>query len=351
MRSNKSCSMQRQTGFGLVELMVAAMLGLIVTLAVTQVFLGFEVQKKTTSGGANAQTNGTVALYLMSRDLQMAGYGLIPARDSALECDPVPNIDGVDLSPVVITDGGDAAGASDTVSIRFGDSPTGGVHLQISSVVGSGVTVDNNFGCRAGDAALLINGPVCSMTRVTAAPAPPDPLPDPPELATVTLANVAGAAGGVALACLGNWQQRVYDVNGGLRSDGAVVVNDIVNLQAQYGVSASANSNQVTQWVDATGGWATPSVANRNRIKAVRIAIVARSGNLERENVTEACSSTEEAAPTGLCSWDATSAAPSVASPAPAIDLSNDSNWQQYRYRVYDTIIPLRNPIWSREEL
>lgn len=345
MRLNKPLGMLGQKGFGLVELMVATMLGLIVTLAVTQVFLGFELQKKTTSGGANAQTNGTVALYLMSRDLQMAGYGLMPASDSGLECNPSPNIDGIDLSPLVITDGGNAAGASDTVSIRFGDSPTGGVHLLISAVVGSAATVDNNLGCAVGSAALLINGPVCAMTRVTAV------TPSTEAVQSVTLANAAGAAGGVALACLGNWQQRVYDVDGGLRTNGTVVVNDIVNLQAQYGVSASANSNQITQWVDATGGWAAPSVANRNRIKAIRIAVVARSGNLEQENVTESCSSTEDAAPTGLCSWDATSAAPSVASPAPAIDLSNDPNWQRYRYRVYDTIIPLRNPIWSREEL
>lgn len=365
MRLNKSLGMQVQTGFGLVELMVATMLGLIVTLAVTQVFLGFELQKKTTSGGANAQTNGTVALYLMSRDLQMAGYGLMPASDSGLECNPSPNIDGIDLSPLVITDGGNAAGASDTVAIRFGDSPTGGVFLSssIDALHPTKASVENNFGCKVGDAALLVKGSVCALTRVAAVT-----LPTAVEQSLTLSDNASGMSGGVALACLGNWQQRVYDVggeivngeevddgeldvNGGLRSDGAVVVNDIVNLQAQYGVSASANSNQITQWVDATGGWAAPSVANRNRIKAIRIAVVARSGNLEQENVTESCSSTEDAAPTGLCSWDATSAAPSVASPAPVIDLSNYPNWQRYRYRVYDTIIPLRNPIWSREEL
>lgn len=353
MRLNKSLGMQVQTGFGLVELMVATMLGLIVTLAVTQVFLGFELQKKTTSGGANAQTNGTVALYLMSRDLQMAGYGLIPASDFGLECI------GVDLSPVLIENGEDEA--SDRLTIQFGDSPTGGVHSKILDVSDPEVRVDNNFGCRVGDTALLLRGSSCAVTSVTAV-TPVSAVSLPADtVQTVSLGSVAFPLGGDSLACLGGWQRHEYAVvAGGLARDGVVVVNDIVSLQAQYGISASPNSNQITQWVDATGTWAfsnfdppadKASVDNRNRIKAIRIAVVARSGNLEQESVTESCSSTEDAAPTGLCSWDATSAAPSVASPAPAIDLSNDPKWQQYRYRVYDTIIPLRNPIWSREEL
>jgi type IV pilus assembly protein PilW len=41
----------------------------------------------------------------------------------------------------------------------------------------------------------------------------------------------------------------------------------------------------------------------------------------------------------------------SGASPAPAIDLTANADWQRYRYRVYETIIPLRNMIWSRNTL
>lgn len=350
MHFKKNVCVSVQTGFGLVELMVAMVLGLVVTLAISQVFLGFDLQKRTTGGGADAQTNGTVSLYLISRDLQMAGYGLLPADNSAVECNPSPSIDGIDLSPVVITDGAGPAG-SDTIAIRYGDSPTGGAQLAISGApVGFNVTVANNLGCRHNDVALLINGALCALTRVNGVAATGAPTSGAANT-TVTLADVTGAVGGGSLVCLGAWQQRVYDVTGGLRVNGAVIVNDVVNVQAQYGVSAAANSNQILQWVDATGGWATPSVADRNRIKAVRIAVVTRSGNLERENVTEACSSTEEANPTGLCAWDATSAAPGVASPAPAIDLSGDDNWQRYRYRVFETIVPLRNPIWSREDL
>jgi type IV pilus assembly protein PilW len=167
---------------------------------------------------------------------------------------------------------------------------------------------------------------------------------------TVSLQNTTATAVGGSLACLGpNWNEVTYAVVGGnLQRSGIDSVAGIVGIQAQYGISAAANSNQVTQWVEATAatGWNAPSVANRNRIKAVRIAVIARNPKMETGVVTTACSSTTTAAPTGLCAW-----AGSTPSPAPAIDLSADANWQKYRYRVFETIIPLRNMIWAKDTL
>ena len=139
---------------------------------------------------------------------------------------------------------------------------------------------------------------------------------------TVTLQDTTGAIANANLACLGSWNEITYAVNPATGNlDRTAVVNGVhattttpsvvgvVNLQAQYGIAASANSNQVTQWVDASGGtWAAPTVANRNRIKAIRVAVVARNAKIEPDVVTAACSSTTAAAPTGLCAWDGTSA-------------------------------------------
>jgi len=33
------------------------------------------------------------------------------------------------------------------------------------------------------------------------------------------------------------------------------------------------------------------------------------------------------------------------------INLTTIEDWQRYRYRVYETIIPLRNIIWSKNVL
>ena len=45
----------------------------------------------------------------------------------------------------------------------------------------------------------------------------------------------------------------------------------------------------------------------------------------------------------GPCAWR-----DSTANPAPTIDLSGNPDWQYYRYRVYETIIPLRNVMWQQ---
>jgi type IV pilus assembly protein PilW len=198
-------------------------------------------------------------------------------------------------------------------------------------------------------------------------------LSTPPDYTGIALKNISnmGDGNGSFLACLGTWKEVQYGINQNYnpidpnnsqaylqRNDtpsnpatAVPVVADIVNIQAQYGISATANSNQVVQWVDATGSWAAPTIASRNLIKAVRIAVVARNGLLEKTNVSSVCSSLINAAPTGVCAWDGSTANTVIPSPAPQIDLSNDPNWQRYRYRVFETIVPLRNVIWSRSTL
>lgn len=346
--SNKF-SFSRQDGFSLIEILVGLVIGLLATMVIMQVFAVFEGQKRSTTGSADAQTNGSIALYTIVRDAQMAGYGL-PVYDTQnppLNCNPSPTVDhdsdagtpNIDMFPVAIADSADANG-SDRIAIRYGPTPMGGAPVKIVSVAGNVIGVDNNYGCQNNDFVMISNGAACAMTRVNDA-----------DLATdtthITLVSATGAIANASIACLGGWNEFLYRVNNNaLELNGVPSTTEIVNLQVQYGISAAANDNQVTNWVDATGTWAAPATADRNRIKALRIAIVARNSQLEKDNVTESCSSTNTAAPTGLCSW-----AGSAASPAPAIDLTANADWQRYRYRVYETIIPLRNMIWSRNTL
>ena len=359
-------------GFSLIELMIGMTLGLLSVLIITQVMSLFEAQRRSTTGSADAQTNGGIALYSIARELQMAGFGLMPISNPAMDCAIVTfggtGITGI--APVSITDGVAAAGvnASDTITLRYATSQMGGTVSQITALVGSAATVGSNLGCQvtaatatigAGDISLASAGSTCAFSTVTAVSAAGvSPI-------TITLANTTNAASGANLACLGSWNEITYAVNPATGNlDRTSMVNGVstttpsvvgvVNLQAQYGVSAAFNSNQIVQWVDASGAWAAPTVANRNRIKAIRIAVVARNAKIEPAAVTTACSSTATAAPTGLCAWDATSALPNpialpfLASPAPTVDLSPaDANWARYRYRVFETIIPLRNVMWQ----
>ncbi len=362
---SKQHSTHHQTGFSLAEILVGLVIGLLATLVIMQVFSVFEGQKRTTTGSADAQTNGSIALYTIDRELKMAGYGLLPATNSPLNCSTLTTGTPADLSPVVITDGGAGAGASDTITIHYGSSDSGGGSSPITAVglLGANdVTINDNMACHVGDVALIINGNVCTMTNVNG---PTDiavvPVAStPPNITSVTLASTANAIVGANVSCLGSWVTTVFRVNPNydpasaainsqayLERSGDPSVSDIVNIQAQYGISAVASSNQVTNWVDAAGAtWAAPSVPDRNRIKAIHIAVVARNGLLEKGNVTGPCTTVKGTVNNGPCAWD-----DSNFDAAPAIDLSNDPNWQRYRYRVFETIIPLRNMIWAKDSL
>lgn len=356
----------RQTGFSLVEILVGLVIGLLATLVIMQVFSVFEGQKRSTSGTADAQTNGSIALLNLQRDVQMAGFGLsLPTAsrmNSSLNCNAFPDYDhdgdpatpGTNLFPIVIQDG--AANTSDTIIVRYSsghfnpvpaDPPVTGIPVLItgaaSPTAAPGLTVDNNIGCKAGDIVLIVNGPACGMTRIL----DPGGIPDATHIILAANPPSGGPPAALArLACMGNWQDYRYDVvNNELRRNGDPIATEVVNMQAQYGV-ANAASNQVNQWVNATGAWAAPTVGDRNRIKAVRIVVVVRNGLREKDNVTTTCTTNKGIINNGPCAWDDTDY-----SPAPMIDLSADAEWQKYRYRSFETIIPVRNMLWSREVL
>jgi type IV pilus assembly protein PilW len=323
MKLTHSRPLPYQAGFTLVEIMAA-----------------FEAQKRVTTGTADAQTNGGIALYNIGRELQIAGYPLLPVTDSPLECSTLTfGATGItSLSPVSITDG-----VSDTIAVSYGSTALGGIPTTVSAMSAPSITVASNFGCQTGDIALITKGSFCAFSSVSAVPATVSGITP-----TLTMGDntpfVASAVGsGTTLACLGSWNTVTYAVNSGnLERNGIPTVVGIVNLQAQYGISTTPNSNAVTLWVDATGPtWAAPTIANRNRIKAIRIAVVARNAKREPDAVTSPCGIDN-----GPCAWPT-----SVSSPAPTIDLSADADWAKYHYRVFDTIIPLRNVIWSKSTL
>ena len=337
---------KNQQGFSLIEILVGLIIGLLATLVIMQVFSAFEGQKRSTTGTADAQVNGNIALYNVQRELQFAGYALptFDKSNSALSCPTatVVNIGtsatpvNVALFPVAITD----TGGRDSIAVRYGATVGAGIPVRVKLLSGSVIDVPNALGCAVNDAILLNSAGKCNVTKVTAI----NVVANADD--RITLENNAGVAQGDKVSCLGTWTQASYSINNNqLERNGAPIVAEIVDLQAQYGISASASSNQITAWVNATAatGWATPSVTNRNRIKAIRVAIVARNGLLEKTAVSSNCSSRTAAAPTGLCAWEG-----SATSPAPALTVNTLANWQNYRYRVFETIIPLRNMLWAK---
>lgn len=70
------CSMkkQRQSGFTLIEMMIAMALGLMITAGVISVFLSVKTSYTQNERIARIQENGRVALYLLAQDLRHANF-------------------------------------------------------------------------------------------------------------------------------------------------------------------------------------------------------------------------------------------------------------------------------------
>jgi type IV pilus assembly protein PilW len=326
----------RSLGFSLVELMVGMVIGLLATLVIMQVFSVFEGQKRTTTGGADAQTNGNVALYSIQREAAMAGYGLpvFSILNPALKCNPLPThpVSGAGLFPVRITEGG---AGSDTLTIRYGSTQRGGIPIS-GTFAGTSVTVVNNMGCQVGDVALVVNSANCAMQTVSA-------LPDNTH---ITLAAAPAVTTG-NIACMGAWNEVAYTTaaGGGLTRNGIPSAADVVSMQAQYGLTAApatANNSVITTWADA--GAAAPDLATRLRIRAVRVALITRSSAYEKDVVSYACD-TANPKPNQTCIW--------ISDPTPVnVNLSGlGADWDHYRYSVFETIIPLRSMVWSSNTL
>jgi len=370
--TRKKFELLNQSGFSLVELMVGMVVGLLAMLVIMQVFSTYESQRRATTGSSDAQTNGSIALFNLQRDIQMAGYGLpMPMADpgnSSLKCSPLPEYDpdadpatdnSIKLFPVEIVDG--VGDTSDTIKVRYSKDAAGAVPIKIVGGPYDDITLDHNLGCKDGDVAFIVNeSNSCLMTLLhdTDGVSGTDKvgLHDDP----APFAYYPGK-----LTCMGDWQEyRYVVVNNQLRrqtvtGDPAknkddILVDEVVALQAQYGVSASPGSNRVTEWKNATGDWTPANLAanldRRNRIKAVRVAVVARSGQRENDVVTQVCVTDKGAVNNGPCAWDDTDF-----DEAPKINLAPlyavASEWQHYRYRSFETIVPLRNMLWSKDAL
>lgn len=362
-------------GFSIIETMIGMVIALAATLIIFQMFSAFEGQKRTTTGGADATDNGMFALMSIERDARMAGSGVANTDlfaclnlfsyfdDGTTQSTPAPNFaNGINsLMPVRITDGGNAP---DVITFTYGNSVRSGVSSEISANMpqpSAELNVVSTAGFRLNDLVIVVQGSNCTVMQITQVqPAAykvqhnPGNAPSFNPAANLQNANNWPAyTAGAKVFSLGGTTQRTYSVGTSgptlallarLPTDAApvAIAGDVVSLQAQYGI-APVGSQQVNCWVSATAAgnacdasdWANPSGANILRIKAVRIAVVARSALSEKRT-------------SGACSATTVANAPQSWTGGPAINLAiADPNWQCYRYKTFQTITPLRNVLWA----
>jgi type IV pilus assembly protein PilW len=374
-------SSRRQKGMSLIEIMVGVLIGLIGCVIIFQMYSAAEERKRTIASGSDMDISGRLGLMTLERDIQLAGYGFGAAASAAaggvLNC-TVTAYDELragakdftfSLVPVLIQDG--AGGAPDTVTTLRGNS----------SFVVSPKIIDNSAsgtkrikadtggrtGVQRGDVVIAVNvtgGLACAMFEIT----------DDTNADQLTLDHASGPytdaalqprtarynkAGGVAFALAD--EGTLYSLGPGparnvwsVQNGKLAVLNDlasttgtpgeaadlIVNLQAEYGIDGSDGSP--LDGLISSAEWTTVAPADWAQVLAVRFALLARSTQFERSKVTIA-------APR----W---SAGPFVMTDLngatdtdPGGTNGDVNNWRNYRYNVFEAVVPLRNTIVGRQ--
>jgi type IV pilus assembly protein PilW len=355
-KATQRCLQSRCAGFSLVEIMVGMVIGMLGIIVMMQVFALAEAQKRSTTGGGDAQSNGAIALYGIQRDIRQAGYGLsdVNLLGCNLQLRTAPSVVTLpSIAPLTINHPSIPAGDAntDTLLVVYGNAsvaPQGdGITAQplawltyhspqIYSVMAPGsFNVGDQVIARPPNRASPCN---LTMEPVVAVPAPGD-----------TSYNVEVATGqlygtGSRLHDLGPapkiWAYAIRNGNltfcdymandcsvAGNTGNAAIwvpIASNVVSLRAQYAKDTNTPMDGI---VDTYNQTAPATACDWAKTLGVDIVMVARNGNFEKNPVTPS-------APT----WTGTPTIPII--------LSADSNWQYYRYKVFETVIPIRNVLW-----
>jgi type IV pilus assembly protein PilW len=356
-----------------------------------QVFATSEGIKRNITAAGDAQQNGLLSSFMMGIELANAGNGLAVAAQDLGTCTPVvpagttlPQVSAAFSGsllpiPLLIFDGG-GANNPDGVFIYYSVARTLIAPALFTSAAAAGADylVQSANGFKQGDLIVAITNPSgagdCYSSRITnVLPGPGgafDATKSPADangIVTIQHTNTLAVGASSTLFNLGpsNLVQKVlYDVSGGslrstslLDSDGVPsttqpvnpIASNVLNIKVQYGID-TVGDGLVHHWVPAVAGtpygdWdpttllAAP-VPTINRIKAARIAVLVRSEQHDKDlNPDPGFSRTvfNDCADGGTCYPVTFSIAPVVGQP------------YGWRYRVYETVIPLRNEVWNKE--
>ncbi|KAF0842906.1 type IV pilus assembly protein PilW [Methylovorus glucosotrophus] len=362
-------------GFSLVELMVGIVIALLGSLVITQVFSITEQSKQTTTSGSDAQQNGALAMLLMDKDLRQAGYGMnvtacsgvcpssgfmggtITINDSgARSVAAMPFV----FAPILIVQG--AANAPDTIIISYGNASNTSVPEYLRTPMAAGsydINVNNIYGFSMADVMVVADattgtGEVIQFSGSDTVDNRIKHESGSYQLGPVTQSfryndgSVAAYPINSLLFNLGqtpvnNIYSIVQDSSGrsnlvqtnNMLGTQSILATDIVDLQAEYGKDMD-NDGVIETWDTVTPTGANVTALNDAwmQVKAIRYGLVARS--IKRE---AACNVT-----TSLPVWR-----PDGVTTKSFSNISTNSDWQCYRYRVFETTNVLRNLVWNPE--
>jgi type IV pilus assembly protein PilW len=337
-----------ESGFSLIEIMVGMVIGLLAIIIMMQVFAVSEERKRTANAGSDAQNSAVIALDGLQRDIGQSGYGFSMTR--LLGCNlqlpfgaPVPLAPVIINPPVAVIPAGDAN--TDTLLVSYGlgnDQPEG---YNVLSQSGTTYTLIGTTMLRVGDRVIAAPA-ACGATLVLGTV----------QAVNASVVQLSTSAAGTGLFNLGatprflayavrNGNLVVCDYMAANCGDATaatlanpaiwrLVAENIASLRAQYVQDTSGPPMDGT--VDTYTQTTPVNACQWARTPAIRLALVARSAQFEKENVTLAAPQ-----------WSgSTSPTPVVIGVPTNPDGTPDALWQRYRYRVFETVVPIRNVAW-----
>ncbi len=326
----------RQRGFSLIELMIGITIALMGLAAVGQVMMTFSTKRNAITQTSAAQDNGVMALYRMEKEISQAGYGLLAEASLPTLQSCATVTDGANSFspiPVQITDGG---ADSDEITVVYSYSTTGLPGTELSAVGGYTMTtsqynVRSNVGFAVGDKVVsTLNCTATTVNDVSTATA----IGFTPALSASTNSGYVVNLGPTGLV------GRHFAITSGALTMGEYpaytannLVDEIVYLKAQYGLAASTTGNVVTSWVS---GATSIDSTNVGRVIALRVGVIARSALRESSVIEQPATQTVLPA---VSDSGGTTIGAAVSYTVPDT---------RYRYRAYNTMIPLKNVIWTR---
>jgi len=386
-----------QRGFSLIEIMVGVVIGLIAVLVIYQVYTVAEGFKRNTTAAGEAQMNGLFASFVLGLEIGNGAAAMAVSAQDLASCADTGNIaTSFRPIPVLITDGGGNS-IPDSFVVNYSIATTMAKPVLFNAnAAANALTYDiqSPGGFHKGDLIVGIANPAgtnsqCGSSKVTADPGPvtvpPTCDPNDPTKSVNCLANVTithtgtnvaftgtGLTGSSTLFNLGpaNRAQKIrYSVTNGvlystplLDSNGAPAVlpgnplaSNIVNMKVEYGIDSIPDPKGLLDtWVQASAaGWDPASllpaaVPKINQIKAIRIGIIVQSEQFDK-NLADFTGGDYL---NGNYNWVLFDCADLVKANCPGRltgtvlqTVSPKGNW---RFRKYETVIPLRNEIWNK---
>ena len=264
---------ENQTGFGLVELMIAMTLGLILLGGIGYLYIGSRGAFRTTDNLSRIQENARFALDMMGRDIRMAGY-LGCGNLSSMQVTTIANAPVPQMTPGNALIGYDAGAGwvNPTAIARVAGTDV----LSVMGAFSSGVNLSGNLipqnanvqisgnpdGFQANDVLVVTNCVNADVFRATS-------VASGGGITTVAHANSSNTGNRVGVYSTDAFVMRVdqysyfvgtnpggnpalYRV--GLNGNAEELVENVQNLQIRYGLDTN-NNGAVDSYSDAPGNW------------------------------------------------------------------------------------------------